>query len=104
LRHPAVAVFDALRRGRWIDQGAFEGDAWRDGEASGRVLKEDAPRSLTLSHTRSGAETKVFLVLVQGPDGTTLEVLHTHFDSSEARDLEVPVWRVRLERLEAALR
>lgn len=100
---PAAEVFAALRTGDWLD-GAFEGDVWREGTAQGRLLREDPPRTLTLSHERDGAQTKIFFVLVAGPEGTTLEILHTLFPSSEARDAETLVWRSRLARLEEALR
>lgn len=96
-------VFEALRAGGWFVDGAVDGAVWRDGAASGRILREDPPRSLTLSHERAGEQTKVFFVLVAGPEGTTLEVLHTLFASSETRDAEARVWRSRFRRLSEIL-
>ncbi len=96
-------VFAALRAGDWLVEGAVEGAVWRDGAASGRILREDPPRTLTLSHERAGEQTKVFFVLVAAPEGTTLEVLHTLFASSETRDAEARIWRSRLRRLSETL-
>ncbi|MCA9616029.1 MAG: hypothetical protein H6721_02160 [Sandaracinus sp.] len=100
---PAAEVFEALRAGRWATSG-MQAETWRDGDAEGRVLKENPPRSLTVSHTREGIETRIFFVLVESREGTTLEVLHTLFPDSATRDAEVPRWRERMLRLGDALR
>jgi len=103
----AFEVFEALVDGAWLglDVPLHErGVSWHDALGGGRVLHLDPPKSLTLGLLRDGVETKVFLVLVDGPEGTTLELLHSLFDTSEARDAEAPGWRERLARLEERLR
>lgn len=100
---PAAEVFEALRAGRWAASG-MEGETWRDGDAEGRVLKENPSRSLTVSHLRGEVETRIFFVVVETREGTTLEVLHALFPDSGTRDAEVPRWRERMQRLGDALR
>lgn len=103
LPYPAGEVFAALRVGEWA-AGGMTDDGWRDGDAQGRILKENEPRSLTVSHVRDGVETRVFFVLVEGTEGTRLEVLHTLFPDSATRDAERAAWQERWRRLEDALR
>lgn len=104
----AFEVFEALVDGAWLGTAVpplhARGASWNDALGGGRVLHVDPPKSLTLGLVRDGVETKVFLVLVDGPEGTTLDLLHSLFETSEARDAEAPGWRERLARLEELLR
>lgn len=104
---PAFEVFESLVDGGWLGVDVALGETgvqWSDARGGGRVVRVDAPKSLTLALFREGVETKVFLVLVEGPQGTSLDLLHSLFASSEARDAEAPGWHERLARLEERLR
>ena len=83
------ALWEALtdRRDEW----------WGDGVVDER--KNDPPK-LTLA---PDDETLVILVVQGSADAPELSILHSRFESAEARDEEARHWTGRLERLRALL-
>lgn len=71
-------------------------DAWW-GEGEVELRKVDPPK---LSFV-SADDTLVILVVQQRDDQSELSILHSRFDSSDARDAEATHWSTRLERLRA---
>ncbi len=68
-------------------------DAWWGGAVD--IRKEDPPK-LSLA---PADDTLVILVVQGTPDAPELSILHSRFESSEARDAEATHWDARLERL-----